>query len=129
MLNMKHSNSLKKQLEEILSSQMFDKLDSVLDSTQRDEIGSDEKELLGLLFAKQGEFHLRKNRQHALDSFKQALDIAPKSEAVAFEVALAYSKYPQIKFCLNAAIDALAKVVWLNPNSYPAWSLWGFILT
>lgn len=126
-MSRKGSQTVQKHLKETLSDHQFSRLQSYKDPKTWRAMSSDERELLGTLFALHGEEQLsRKSCQvAAFHSFDLATKAAPKNPEVFYKKGLAYSMQHTDGRRLASACRAFAKATALNPNYYDAWYAWG----
>lgn len=117
------------KLKAILASRAFEELNPYHDPQSWEVLSSNEKELLALLFVKQGESQLVNGDQKVFESFKKAEALAPKSPVVYLHQAMAYATQDENIRCLEAASKSLEKVVQIEPTLPAAWHGWGFVTT
>lgn len=120
--------SIRKKLETILETKAFDQLVAYAEPASWTSMTTNERELLGLLFVKQGEHQLQQGDSKVLESFEIATKVAPQSPAIYYRQALVYAAQGQNIRCLKAAEAALDKATQLDPSFIPAWHSWGNIL-
>lgn len=123
--------SIQKKFEDILANKDFDQLSSYTEPSSWKPMTQDERELLAILFVKQGEQQLIHSDSSAAESFKLASQIAPRSPAIFFYQALAYTSHDPLRQnirCLTSAGKALEKAIQLDPSFIHAWHGWGDVL-
>jgi tetratricopeptide (TPR) repeat protein len=120
--------SFQKKFEEILIKNNFDLLAPYTNPIEWDQMNDEERELLGILFVKQGEQQLKNGDVKVLESFQLASQVAPDSPHVYFRQALVYASQEMNIRCLIAASEALEKATDLDPLFVKAWHAWGNIL-
>lgn len=120
--------SIQEKFRSILATNAFDQLASYKEPVSWDAMTHDERELLGILFVKQGEHQLLQGDNQVLESFELATKVAPHSATVLFKQALVYATQGQNIRCLRAADTALEKATRLDPSFMSAWHSWGNIL-
>lgn len=120
--------SIHEKFKSILETNAFDQLESYKEPVAWQSMTSDERELLGILFVKQGEHQLQKGDSKVLESFELAKKVAPDSPMIYFQQALIYSSQGQNIRCLKAADTALDKATLLDPSFLSAWHSWGNVL-
>jgi tetratricopeptide (TPR) repeat protein len=89
----------------------------------------DERELLGTLFALQGQSLLKRGDKSALKSFVLAAKAAPSNSRVFFEKGCAYASQHHNVRCLLAACNSFHKATYLEPLYFEAWLRWAITLT
>lgn len=119
---------MKEQFKAILAAGDFKQLQAYAKPAIWKKLKPDERELLALLFVKQGEQLLQKEKEGASESFSQALLIAPKNPTILFHQALVYAAQGQRSQHLYEAAQALEKAVELDPSFNNAWHSWGNVL-
>lgn len=119
---------IKKQLQEILVTQEFTRLDPFRDKTTWREMTSDERELLGLLLVMQGEKELIKGNEQVLESFKLAAKVSPKNPVILFRQAMAFASQEHNIYCMTSACRLFEKIVKIEPTFFEAWFNWGNVL-
>ena len=112
----------------ILETNAFEELAEYKEPQAWTSMSHDERELLGILFVKQGEHQMHNGDSQVLESFALATKIAPNSPMVYYRQALVYAKHVQNIRCLKAADAALDKAIMLDPKFINAWHSWGNIL-
>lgn len=120
--------SIQEKFKQILADKAFDQLVSYTDPTAWNSMTHDERELLGVLFVKQGEHQLHQGDSRVLDSFELASRVAPHSPVVHFRQALIYASQGQNIRCLISAAAALEKTTSLDPHFINAWHSLGNVL-
>lgn len=120
--------SIQEKFKTILANNSFEQLASYKEPTVWNSMSQDERELLGILFVKQGEHQLNQGDSGVLESFELASQVAPHSPAVFFRQALVYAAQGQNIRCLLAAAAALEKANELDPHLISAWHSWGNVL-
>lgn len=120
--------SIQKKFETILATNDFTQLAPYTEPASWNLMTQDERELLGILFVKQGEHQLMNGDSRVLESFDVASKVAPHSPVVFFKQALAFASQEQNIRCLTAASKALEKATELEPSFIHAWFGWGNIL-
>lgn len=120
--------SIQEKFKSILATNAFDQLVSYKEPVSWNSMTQDERELLGLLFVKQGEHQLHQGDNKVLESFELATKVAPQSPMIYFRQALVYATQGQNIRCLRAADTALDKATQLDPAFISAWHSWGNIL-
>lgn len=115
-------------LKAMLANNAFDQLAMFKEPAEWDAMTHDERELLGILFVKQGEHQLQQGDSRVLESFELASKVAPHSPTIFFRQALIYAAQGQNIRCLKAANEALSKSVELDPSFVSAWHSWGNVL-
>lgn len=112
--------SVQQQLREILEKQSFEDLAPFTDPGSWKAMTSEERELLAILFVKQGKAQLSKGDKEAAKSFKRAEKVAPKSPMVYYSQAVAYAAQDDER-SLNQALKALEIAVELDDCFINAW--------
>lgn len=112
----------------ILETNAFEELDPYKKPAAWKSMTHDERELLGILFVKQGELQLQQGDSQVLESFELAKKVAPESPMIYYRQALAFAAQGQNIRCLRAANEALEKATMLDPTLTNAWHSWGNIL-
>ncbi|MEI8124811.1 MAG: hypothetical protein WCG42_03560 [Parachlamydiaceae bacterium] len=120
--------SIQEKFKAILANQAFDELVSYMEPMTWDTMSHHERELLGILFVKQGELQMRQGDKRVLESFELASRIASHSPFVFFQQALVYASQGQNIRCLTAAASCLEKATEMDPHFVNAWHSWGNIL-
>ncbi|MEI8364883.1 MAG: hypothetical protein WCF65_00540 [Parachlamydiaceae bacterium] len=120
--------SIQEKFKKILADSAFDQLASYTDPAAWNSMTHDEKELLGILFVKQGELQLNQGDSRVLESFELASRVAPHSPIIFFRQALVYAAQGQNIRCLIAAAAALEKATELDPYLMNAWHSFGNVL-
>lgn len=120
---------IEKKLLEILAKRDFSALTEYTDEKGWIRLRAAERELLGKLFAVQGEDLLLKGDPRALDSFKLAQNVAPDNAHVLFRLAQAYATQKHNLRCLETASKLLEQVVSIEPELKDSWCTWGCILS
>lgn len=121
---MKDSTQRKKVLEDMLATQNFEHLTVFEDSSKWNEMPTDERELLGLLYVMQGEKQLNEGDNKVLDSFKLANLVAPNCPNIMYRQALAFAKETHNLYCLKAATKIFEKTLEIKPDFFDAWHGW-----
>lgn len=116
------------KFKSILETNAFDQLASYKEPVSWTTLTHDERELLGILFVKQGEHQLLQGDSKILDSFELAIKVAPHSPMVYYRQAMVYATQGQNIRCLKAADAALNKATLLDPGFISAWHSWANIL-
>jgi len=116
------------KLKSILETNAFDQLVSYKEPLSWNGMTQDERELLGILFVKQGEHQLQNGDNGVLESFNLAVKITPDNPRIYFRQALAFASQGQNIRCLKAADKALEKATSLDPLFVSAWHSWGNVL-
>ncbi len=120
--------SIQQKFKTILANNAFEQLVPYAEPVLWDGMTHNERELLGILFVKQGEHQLKNGDSKVLESFDIASKVASHSPLVFFRQALVYAAQGQNIRCLLAASKALEKATHLDPSFVPAWHSWGNIL-
>jgi len=120
--------TIQEKFKAILAASAFDQLVQYTEPVTWDVMSHNERELLGLLFVKQGEHQLKNGDSKVVDSFEIASKVGVKSPLVFFHQAMVYASQGQNIRCLNAAAKALEKAVHLDPSFTSAWHSWGNVL-
>lgn len=120
--------SIKEKLKSMLATNAFAELVTYQEPMTWKRMTSDERELLGMLFLKQGEHQLQQGDSRMLESFELATKVAPDSAVIFFRQALIYAAQAQNIRCLKAADHALEKATQLDPGFIDAWHAWGNVL-
>lgn len=120
--------SIQEKFKAILANNDFGQLVSYAHPHAWDTMNSNERELLGILFVKQGEMQLKAGDSRVLESFEIASKVASHSPQVFFRQATVYAAQGQNIRCLISAHKALEKAVHLDPNFVSAWHSWGNVL-
>lgn len=120
--------SIQEKFKAILSSNAFEQLVPYKEPVSWDSMSHNERELLGILFVKQGEHQLKNGDSKVLESFDLASKVAPHSPQVFFRQAMVYAAQGQNIRCLQAASKALEKATHLDPSFISAWHSWGNVL-
>ena len=108
----------------MLESQNFEYLDVFDDSTKWEEMPTDERELLGLLYVMQGEKQLIEGNNKVLDSFKLANLAAPNCPHIMYRQALAFAKETHNIYCLKAAAKIFQRTIEVKHDFFDAWHGW-----
>ena len=85
--------SIQEKFKAILANQAFDELVSYMEPMTWDTMSHHERELLGILFVKQGELQMRQGDKRVLESFELASRIASHSPFVFFQQALSKHQF------------------------------------
>lgn len=120
--------SVHEKFKSILETNAFEQLVPYRKPTTWQSMTLDERELLGILFVKQGEFQLQQGDTGVFESFDLAKKVAPKSSMIYYRQALVYASQGQNIRCLRAAHEALDKATQLDSHFINAWHSWGNIL-
>lgn len=120
--------SILKKFETILDTNDFTQLAPFIEPTAWDEMTKDERELLGLLFMKQGQQQLQNGDNRVLESFDRASKLLPNNPSIYFHQAIAFISHEGNINCYTAASKALEKTIELDPNHIQAWFGWGDVL-
>lgn len=120
--------SIKEKLKLMLATNALAELATYEEPVTWKAMSDDERELLGLLFVKQGEHQLQQGDSRMRESFELASKIAPNSAIIFLQQALAYAEQSQNIRCLKAAESALQTALQLNPDLVDAWHAWGNVL-
>jgi tetratricopeptide (TPR) repeat protein len=121
---MKDINKRKKVLEEMIHSRNFERLNGFEDIKQWEQMPTDERELLALLFVMQGEKQLSEGSNLVLNSFKRANQAAPNCPEIMYRQALAFARETHNSYCLKAADRIFKNVVEVAPKFFDAWHAW-----
>lgn len=105
----------------ILATNAFDQLTPYTQPHAWNDMSTPERELLGILFVKQGEHQITNGDSKVLESFELASQVAPDSPVVFYRQALVYAAQEQNIRCLLAAKKALEKTLHLDPTHFGAW--------
>ncbi len=119
---------MQEKFKAILASSAFDQLEPFVEPASWDTMSHNDRELLGILFVKQGEHQLKNGDSKVVESFELAAKVAPSSPHVFFRQAMIYADQGQNIRCLIAASKALEKATHLDPSFMSAWHSWGNIL-
>lgn len=120
--------SIKEKLKTILATNDFNQLAQYAEPLSWGKMSLEEREMLSLLFVKQGEHQLKSGEGKVLHSFDLATKIAPSSPIVFFTQALVYAGQGQNIRCLMEAVKVLEKATDLDPSFVGAWHSWGNVL-
>ena len=120
--------SIQKKFMSILETNAFEQLASYKEPVSWNSMTHEERELLGILFVKQGEQQLLQGDNRVLESFELATKVAPDSPTVYFRLALVYAAQGQNIRCLKAADNALDMATQLDPAFVSAWHSRGNVL-
>lgn len=116
---MKKSPLLKK-LEQILATEAFESLDPFKEADHWHSLTTPERELLGLLFLKLGEKQLKEQDPKGSDSLNLAIQIAPKSYAIYYQMGLVLGAIKDVESLIQAS-EAFEKALDLKPDAFEAW--------
>lgn len=122
------STEILKKFENILDTNDFTQLIPYTEPASWNQMSDDERELLALLFIKQGQQQLRQGDSKVLESFDRASKLAPHSPLIFFQQAIAFASEEHNIHCLVAASKALEKTLELDPSLVQAWYGWGNVL-
>lgn len=120
--------SLQEKFKAILASNDFEQLMPFVEPKAWDAMSLSERELLGLLFIKQGEWQFKCGDQKMAESLELAAKVAPQSAVIFFRQALVYAAQGQNSGSLTAAGKALQQAIKLDPAFVKAWHSWGNVL-
>jgi len=118
------------KLKTILENKSFDQLVEYTQPVSWKELSSDDRELLGLMFVKQGEHQLLNGEREAFHSFDLAAQVAHDSPSIHYLQGFTLVEYG-IEFgveSLDKANEALKRSTELNPNFLLSWYTWGITL-
>jgi len=121
--------SFQEKFKEILNAKDFGQLEPYIQPTTWKPLSRHERELLAILFVKQGEHQLQQGNTKWVESFDLASKVSPKSATIPFLQALAYSTQGQNINYLNEAKKALEKAIFLDPFFIKYWHSLGNVLT
>lgn len=120
--------SLQKKFEQFLVNQAFNEIEPYRDSKVWESLNPKERELLGLLFIKEGEDLLKRGDSRVLENFKLASEVASHSPIVFFNQGIVYASQEQNIRCLTAARHALEKAIEIAPDFFKAWHVLSNVL-
>lgn len=120
--------SIHEKFKAILATNAFEQLIPYREPTTWNSMDLSDRELLGILFVKQGEHQMKNGDSKVLDSFEIASKVAPHSPMVFFRQAMVYAAQGQNIRCLTSACKALEKATHLDPSFVGAWHSWGNVL-
>jgi tetratricopeptide (TPR) repeat protein len=126
---MKEKRQTKRGLERIKLLDNPEQLNSYRDPALWNELSVDERELLALLFVKQGAQQLATHPIDRVPSFDIAARLAPSSGDVWLQTALALINHSSDPTTLALAHEKLTKAHTLSPNLIEAWQLDADVLT
>ncbi len=125
---MKKNSSLQKKFEELLSQEEALNLDLYKDANSWKLMSRNERELLALLFIKQGEQQLKNGDSEAMESFEFAERAAPKNPTIRFREAIVFMQYKENVSCMLSACRSFQKALKLKPDYFDALYGWGTAL-
>jgi len=120
--------SNQEKFKEILATGAYEQLTAYKEPVAWSSMTHDDRELLGILFVKQGEHQLNKGDARVTESFELASKVAPHSAVVFYRQAIVYASQGQNIRCLLGASKALEKATELDPTYVSAWQSWGNVL-
>lgn len=120
--------TIEKQLNEILQTGDFARLQVFRDEGVWDSMSQNERDLLSMLFVIQGESQLKQGDSKVFDNFNIASKISPSNPIIFFRQAMIFALNSSNMHCLNAACSALEKAVTIDPDMFASWSAWGCVL-
>src|SRR5690606_2492488 len=106
----------------------FDQLASYTEPSSWAPMTPGERELLGILFVKQGEHQLHQGDSKVLESFELAIKVAPQSPSIYYRQALVYAAQGQNIRCLKAPDSSLDSATQCDPSLLPPCHLLEHIL-
>lgn len=114
--------SLQKKLSKMLNSNSFEHMEDFIGPDSWSTFDEEEKELLAMLFVRQGEELLKAEDIAAFESFERAARIAPHSSLVFHATGVSFWGYHKKNFqFLLKAKAAFEKAITLDENYYEAW--------
>lgn len=116
------------KLKTILETNAFDQLTPYKQPGSWKGLTKDERELLSLLFIKQGDFQLKNGDSKVSESFNLAQKITPKNPRIYLQQAIIYAGQGDDDNYLLSAAEALEKATELDPAFMNAWHSWGNVL-
>lgn len=120
--------SLNEKFKSFLASNDFSQLTHYMDPVSWGPMSNDDRELLAMLFLKQGELQLIQGDNKVLHSFELASKIAPQSTLIHYTQGAIFAEKGENVRCLSEACKAFEKVTELDPQYYDAWDCWGNML-
>lgn len=120
--------SIHKKLKSILDNNAFEELSAYVEPKTWDHMSEKERELLGILFVKQGEHQLTNGDARVTQSFDLASKISPHNPAISFAQAMVYASYGQSVRCLVEACKGFEKTTEIDPHHLGSWHSWGNVL-
>lgn len=99
--------SLKETLQEIDSTQKFDKLEAFKHPNQWKKLKPDDMSLLANLFIKKGSMELQNSRDQAIESFETAARITDKSAPILLQISRAWASVQEWDHALQNIESAL----------------------
>lgn len=120
----KEQNQHTKVLNEILTTQNFEKLEPLTCPEAWTTLEGQDKELLALLVVMHGEKLLEVGDKAVLEKFQLANKIAPDCPLVLYRQALAFSRQIHNLLCLKLAVKIFENVVHIYPGYFDAWHDW-----
>lgn len=125
---MKKSLQIKKILQEILTTNAFDRLEVFRKPDSWASMSTEDRELLASLFIMEGKALMKEGKREGEESLKLASEILPQSPKIFYEKGMAYASQQSNLNDLAAACIAYEKAVTLDPKYFHAWLSWGGIL-
>ncbi len=119
-------NSFRKELVQILETQAFDRLDTLINPSIWQDCTLDDRELLARLLVMQGTLDLAQGNAKALESFKAANQISSNHPEILYQQARALSAYEENIACLKLASQILGPSLPQQPSR--GWVLYTEIL-
>lgn len=116
------------KLSKMLDNNSFEHIDEFIEPTSWNTFDRMEKQLLAMLFVKQGEDLLEKQDVRAFESFDRATKIAPECPLVFHAIGTCCFSHHKNNFqFLIKASAAFEKAIQLNPSYYEAWYFAGAV--
>ncbi len=117
---MDKKNSLQEKLQEILSQEKFEELESFKNKKSWKTMDKNDRHLLASLFLLQGEKQLLEDNKNASESFDLATKINPENPEVFFRIATAYGNHDNHLLDLKTAQHYLMQALALKPDYFAA---------
>ncbi|MDR3624461.1 MAG: hypothetical protein P4L16_04905 [Chlamydiales bacterium] len=108
------------QLQDILESKTFERLEKFRDHSLREKMSQKEEELLADLFVLQGEVGLHTQDEHAEEIFSLSAKIDTQNPEIFFRQGSAWLNFGKAhhkESCLRVACKKFEKAIFLNPRS------------
>lgn len=126
---MPKENSVRDEIQNILTTKDFGRLDAFTDSSEWTKLAAKDRQLLAEAFVTQGEEQLARGDSQVYRSFEAASKLAPRDAGLWYRQAVALADHKDNGRCLELANKAFLQSTACDPSSFTAWKNWGKALS
>lgn len=111
----------KEELYRIETAQSYEELTPYRDVQHWESMAADDRELLALLFIRQGERELANSTREVIETFELAARVAPQSSTVFLRIGEAYARRSSDLNSLALAHEKFSQAIHLDANNAAGW--------